>query len=50
MCNMDATLLYTDDGLSFGDGQVHQCRDWNALIKWVEEHPIDISQAHPRTV
>lgn len=38
MCNRDETLLYTEDGNVFGDGQIHQCREWHALESWVTQH------------
>jgi hypothetical protein len=38
MCNRDDALLYTEDGNVFGDGQVHQCRDWDSLQQWVAQH------------
>ena len=47
MCNMDATLLYTEDGIIFGDGQVHECRDWDAMIAWTAKWGVPISVAHP---
>lgn len=36
MCRADDTLLYTEDGNVFGDGQVRECRDWEKLREWVE--------------
>ena len=47
MCNMDSTLMYTEDGVTYGDGQVHQCKDWDALMNWSAENHMDISRAHP---
>jgi len=38
MCSLDETLLYTETGDIWGDGQVHVCRDWDAFVKWVEVH------------
>ena len=38
MCSMDSTLLYSDDGDKFGDGQVHSCGDWDAMMAWTEKH------------
>lgn len=35
MCRADDTLLYTEDGNVFGDGQVRECRDWERLQEWV---------------
>jgi hypothetical protein len=37
MCRADDTLLYTEDGNVFGDGQVRECRDWERLREWAEE-------------
>jgi hypothetical protein len=38
MCQADKTLLYTDNGKVFGDGQVRECRDWEALNEWIGQH------------
>ncbi|KAF2192971.1 hypothetical protein K469DRAFT_714992 [Zopfia rhizophila CBS 207.26] len=35
MCRADDTLLYTEDGNVFGDGQVRRCRDWKGLQEWI---------------
>ncbi|MCJ1379941.1 hypothetical protein MMC17_003044 [Xylographa soralifera] len=50
MCSMDSTLMYTDDGVSYGDGQVHQCKDWDALMNWSTDNHMDISRAHPPNI
>ena len=47
MCSMDDTLMYTENGIQYGDGQVRQCRDWDAMVSWVEEHALDTIEAHP---
>jgi len=31
MCHEDDDLLHMDDGKAFGDEQVRECRDWEAL-------------------
>ncbi|PSN59926.1 hypothetical protein BS50DRAFT_507614, partial [Corynespora cassiicola Philippines] len=46
LCHADATLepFLEEDGLtikkggSSGWGVVHQCRDWAALARWVDQH------------
>lgn len=35
---MDDSLLYTEDGNVYGDGQVYTCGDWNALTDWAIEY------------
>lgn len=42
MCHADKTLLYTENGKVFGDGQVRECRDWDALNEWIAMHHIDL--------
>ena len=34
MCKADNTPLYTFGDNTAGDGQMHQCRDWDALRDW----------------
>ncbi|KAF2472388.1 uncharacterized protein BDR25DRAFT_13997 [Lindgomyces ingoldianus] len=38
MCTADSTLLYTEDGIVFGDRQARTCRDWEGLREWVVAH------------
>jgi len=38
MCSADDTLLYSNDSQTYGDGQLHVCRDWRALVKWTEDN------------
>lgn len=39
LCQADSTLLSTDNyGLSFGNGQVRMCRDWESLASWTGEN------------
>jgi hypothetical protein len=38
MCNADSTLDPTNDYIEFGDGNVHQCRDFDAVFKWTHEN------------
>ncbi|KAF2790299.1 hypothetical protein K505DRAFT_220508, partial [Melanomma pulvis-pyrius CBS 109.77] len=38
MCHADGTLLYTEDGKVFGDGQVRECGDWEGLREWTVEN------------
>lgn len=38
MCNVDSSLMFTEDGTRYGDGQLHQCRDWDGLISWAQHH------------
>ncbi|KAK4207916.1 hypothetical protein QBC37DRAFT_297720, partial [Rhypophila decipiens] len=42
MCHADATLLYTEDTHTYGDGQSRVCNDWAALQRWTEEHRIGV--------
>ncbi|KAF2832203.1 hypothetical protein CC86DRAFT_366075 [Ophiobolus disseminans] len=42
MCHAEKTLLYTENGKVFGDGQVRECRDWDALNDWIARHHIDL--------
>ncbi|KAH7405832.1 hypothetical protein DE146DRAFT_649808 [Phaeosphaeria sp. MPI-PUGE-AT-0046c] len=42
MCHADKTLLYTENGKVFGDGQVRKCRDWDALNEWIGMHHVDL--------
>jgi hypothetical protein len=42
MCHADKTLLYTENGKVFGDGQVRECRDWDKLNEWIGRHHIDL--------
>lgn len=34
MCHADNTPLYTFGDNTAGDGQLHQCRDWDALREY----------------
>ena len=38
MCNADTTPLYTFGDDTAGDGQVHKCKDWNALREYSTEN------------
>lgn len=38
MCNADTTPLYTFGQNTAGDGQLHQCKDWNALREYATEN------------
>jgi len=37
-CNADSTPLYTFGDNTAGDGQLHKCRDWDALRAYAAEH------------
>ncbi|KAL4939928.1 hypothetical protein BDV06DRAFT_230777 [Aspergillus oleicola] len=37
-CNADNTPLYTFGAFRAGDGQVHECRDWNELHDYAKEN------------
>ena len=45
-CNADDDLLYTGklhanvgiDNLVIGNGMSRQCRDWDALLRWADQH------------
>jgi len=38
VCNADNTPLYTFGDFTAGDGQLHQCRDWNELREYATKH------------
>lgn len=38
MCNSDSTLIKKVEGQWPGDGQVFQCRNFDALTQWTTEH------------
>ena len=38
MCNAESTHLYTFGKDTAGDGQVMQCRDWDALRRYAAEN------------
>ncbi|KAK3358574.1 hypothetical protein B0T24DRAFT_125786 [Lasiosphaeria ovina] len=40
-CKADGALLYTEDANVFGDGQIHQCNDWDALAIWASDHSFE---------
>jgi hypothetical protein len=42
MCHAGKTLLYTENGKVFGDGQVRECGDWDKLNEWIGRHHIDL--------
>ena len=37
-CNADNTPLYVFGDNTAGDGQLHKCRDWNALRDFATKH------------
>jgi hypothetical protein len=37
-CNADNTPLYSFGDHTAGDGQLHECKDWEQLRSWATEH------------
>ena len=38
MCHPDLTLIPTEDLEEFGLHETHTCRDYNAVVEWVDQH------------
>ena len=38
MCNADITLGVTDDYEDYGILETHTCRDYDAIVRWVESN------------
>ena len=38
MCHADITLGGTDDVLHYSLNKGHRCRDYDAVVRWTEDH------------
>ncbi len=43
MCHAEDTLLYTENAHTYGDGQLRECKDWDALARWTNEYRIYVA-------